>query len=74
MFKRAIKRLRPRWGIGSVSSSAVENSLPAASSKESFIQPELICHGDLVDVTAPFGGTLHPNALHPNAPKGVGPY
>jgi hypothetical protein len=32
----------------------------AALRKAEFVKPELTSHGDLVDLTAPFGGSLKP--------------
>jgi hypothetical protein len=33
----------------------------AALPKAEFIEPKLICHGDLVDLTAQFGGSITPH-------------
>ena len=68
MFK-VIRALKCLFGPG-VRGQAAGNTLAAPDSQPSirkapFVKPELISHGDLVDVTAPFGGTLTPTSVAP---------
>jgi hypothetical protein len=68
-FVRALKRFF-RLGVHiEARVESREDTIAAPKSqliirKARFIKPELIPHGNLVDVTAPFGGTLTPSAAN----------